>query len=185
MLEAHKRYGRWKQTGGGRCMCTGDHSRYGLATNFSVCVIELYTTFFTSHVNLWNCRRVNPDKCRYIRQGITIIEPHCNTFADSLRTIIKVKALFSCLFKDGQLDVWAPSFICSEPGISASNRYFQHVSDTIPDDIVPLDENIDPSHILAAAAEDQFVHTINNCVEYYEHVKDDKGSQRYEPQIHL
>ena len=27
-------------------MCTGDHSRYGLATNFSVCVIKLYTTFF-------------------------------------------------------------------------------------------------------------------------------------------
>ena len=140
---------------------------------------------FTSHINLWNCRRVNPDKCRYIRQGITIIEPHCNTFADSLRTIIKVKALCSCLFKDGQLDIWAPSFIHSEPGISASNRYFQHALDTIPDDIVPLDENIDPSHILAAAAEDQFVHTINNCVEYYEHVKDDKGSQRYEPQIHL
>ena len=114
-----------------------------------------------------------------------IIGPHCNTFADSLRTIIKVQALFSHNFKEGQLNVWAPSFICLEPGISASSRYFQHASDTIPDDIVPLDENIDPSHILAAVAEDQFVHTINNHVEYYEHVKDDKKSQRYEPQIHL
>ena len=114
-----------------------------------------------------------------------IIGPHCNTFTDSLGTIIEVQALFSRNFKEGQLDVWAPSFIRSEPGISASNRYFQHASDTIPDDIVPLDENIDPSHILAAAAEDWFVHTINNCVEYYERVKDDKGGQRYEPKIHL
>ena len=114
-----------------------------------------------------------------------IIGPHFNSFTNSLRTIIEVQAPFSHHFKEGQLNVWAPSFIHSEPGISASNRYFQHALDAIPDDIVPLDENIDPSHILAAVAEDLFMHTINNHVEYYEHVKDDKESQRYEPQIHL
>ena len=60
-----------------------------------------------------------------------------------------------------------------------SNRYFQHVTDTIPGEIVPLDESIDPTHMLAAAANEGFVHTNNNWVEYYTCVKSDKGPQRF------
>ena len=43
-----------------------------------------------------------------------------------------------------------------------------------------LENEVDPYHTLADAVEDGFVHTSNNRVEYYEHIKDDKGTPRYE-----
>ena len=87
--------------------------------------------------------------------------------------------MFSQCFKEGQLDNWEPSFIHDEPGISASTRYFQHVSDTLSNDIIPLDDKVDTHYMLAATSEDGFIHTRDNHVEYYECVKDDKGTYRY------
>ena len=43
-----------------------------------------------------------------------------------------------------------------------------------------LENEVDSYHTLAAAAEEGFVHTSDNCVEYYECIKDDKGTLRYE-----
>ena len=87
--------------------------------------------------------------------------------------------MFSQRFKEGWLDNWEPSFIHDEPEISASTRYFQHFSDTLPHDIMPLDDKVDTHHMLAATSEDGFVHIRDNHVEYYECVKDDKGTYRY------
>ena len=63
--------------------------------------------------------------------------------------------------------------------ISTSTRYFQHVSNTLPNDIMPLDDKVDTHHMLAATLEDGFIHTRDNHVEYYEHVKDNKETYRY------
>ena len=70
-------------------MNTGDHSRYGPTTTFLVCVTTLHN-ILVNNVHSWEYRRVNPNKCRYIRQGITIIGPHCKVFTDGLGTIIEV-----------------------------------------------------------------------------------------------
>ena len=111
---------------------------------------------------------------------MTLIGPHCDTFSNGLGTIVEVQALFSQHFKEGKLDNWALSFIHDEAGLSVSNQYFQHVSDTLPEDVMSLENEVDPCHTLADAVEDGFVHTSNNHVEYYEHIKDDKGTPRYE-----
>ena len=178
MLETSEGYVRWEWSWRGCCPCTGYHGRFGSTTNFSVSVTEL-SVVSVRNTHSWKHRRVKPSKYRYIRQGITLIGPHCEAFTNGLGTIIEVQALFSRRFKEGQLDNWAPSFIRDEPGISASTRYFQHVSDTLPDDIMPLDDKVDTHHMLAAASEDGFVHTRDNHVEYYERDKDDKGTYRY------
>ena len=70
-------------------------------------------------------------------------------------------------------------FIHDEPGMSTSTRYFQHVSNTLPDNIIPLDDKVDSHHVLAAASEDgfiHFIHTSHNHMEYYECIKDNKGT---------
>ena len=41
---------------------------------------------------------------------------------------------------------------------------------------MPLDDKVDTHHMLAAASEDGFGHTRDNHVEYYERVKDNKGT---------
>jgi hypothetical protein len=148
-------------------------------------LLNLYLRGLTNNTYYLTHRRVRSNKYRYIRQGITLIGPHCEAFTNGLGVVVEVQALFSRNFKEGQLDKWIPSFIHDEPGISASNRYFQHTSDTLPDDIMPLDEKVDPYHTLSPAAQDGFVHTINNRVEYYERIRDDKGSYWYELYILL
>ena len=185
MLETGEGDGRWEWTWRGCCLCTRDCGRSGSTTNFSVSVTKLsmalvHNTHSMCHTHSWKHRRVKPSKYRYIRQGITLIGLHCDAFTNGIGTVIEVQALFSRCFKEGKLDNWAPSFIHDEPGIYASTRYFQHVSDTLPDNIVPLDDKVDTHHTLAAASEDGFIHTRDNHIEYYECIKDDKGTYRYE-----
>ena len=90
-----------------------------------------------------------------------------------------MQATFSRHFKDGMFDSWEPSFVFGEAGISACNRYFQHRGETLPDEVVPFGEHVDPNHMLEAAAEGSYCHTINNHAEYYEHMDGLEGSQRY------
>lgn len=45
-------------------------------------------------------------------------------------------------------------------------------------DVVPFKDNVDPKGALAAGSGDNFVHTADNQVEYYECIKHNDGSQR-------
>ena len=141
--------------------------------------LRLYFTFLMNNTDSLKYRRVKSNKYRYLCQGITVIGPHCEAFTNALGVVVEVQALFSRHFKEGQLDKWTPTFIHDDPGISASTRYFQHTSDTLPDDIIPLDDKVDPYRTLSTAAQDGFVHTINNRVEYYERIQDKMGTYRY------
>jgi len=77
-----------------------------------------------------------------------------------------MQVTFSRHFKDGMFDSWEPSFVFGEAGISACNRYFQHRGETLPDEVVPFSEHVDPNHMLEAAPEGSYCHTINNHVVY-------------------
>ena len=51
-------------------------------------------------------------------------------------------------------------------------HYFQHVTDTIPEEIISLDKSIDPTHMLAAAANEGLIHTNNNQVSVSKVIKE-------------
>lgn len=68
--------------------------------------------------------------------------------------------------------------VLDEYGISAATRYFQHKGETQPHDVIPLDDNVDPNRMLATAADDEYLHTVNNRVEYYERVDLGSGVHR-------
>ena len=176
MLETSEGYGRWEWSWRGCCPCTGYCGRFGSTTNFSVNVTKL-SVVSVCNTHSWKHRRVKPSKYRYIHQGINY--PYRATLWGIYQwpwNNNRSTGFVFTSFKEGQLDNWASSFIHDKPGISASTRYFQHVSDTLPDDIMPLDDKVDTHHMLAAASEDGFIHTRDNHIEYYERVKDDKGT---------
>jgi hypothetical protein len=119
-----------------------------------------------------------PSRCRYLRQSVTLIGAKCPAFEDVLKSIIQAQALFSPVAKDGKLDDWDPTFLSDDVGITASNRYFQHREETQPEDVISLDPEIDPNHVLSKAASGDYLHTVNNRVEYYKRVEGKEGAPR-------
>ena len=117
-------------------------------------------------------------RCRFLWQSITLIGAKCPAFEDILKSIIQAQALFSCIAKDGKLDNWEPTFLSDNVGITASNCYFQHQEETQPEDMFSLDPEIDPHHVLSEAALGNYLHTVNNWVEYYERVEGKEGVPR-------
>ena len=123
-------------------------------------------------------RKVMPSRCRFLRQSVTLVGAKCLAFEDVLKSIIQAQALFSRVAKDGKLDDWEPTFLSDDVGITASNRYFQHREETQPEDVISLDPEIDPHHVLSEAASGNYLHTVNNRVEYYERVEGKEGAPR-------
>ena len=119
-----------------------------------------------------------PSRCRFLQQSVTLIGAKCLAFKDILKSIIQAQALFSRVAKDGKLDDWEPTFLSDDVGITASNRYFQHREETQPEDVIFLDPEIDPHHVLSEAASGNYLYTINNRVEYYERVEGKEGAPR-------
>lgn len=108
-----------------------------------------------------------------------MIGPNSEIFQQARNSIVRAQEMFSRHFKDGKLDLWEPTVLFDEVGITCSNRYFQHRGDTLPEDIVAFDDNVDPNHTLATAAADDFLHTIHNRVEYFERIENAHQSRRY------
>ena len=107
-----------------------------------------------------------------------LIGAKCPAFKDVLKSIIQAQTLFSCITKDGKLNDWEPTFLSDDVGITASSHYFQHWEETQPKDMISLDPEIDPNHVLSKAASGNYLHTINNRVEYYERVEGKEGVPR-------
>ena len=108
-----------------------------------------------------------PSRCQFLQQGVVLVGAKCPAFEDILKSIIQAQALFSHVAKDGKLDGWEPTFLSDDVGITASNHYFQHQEETQPKDV-----------ILSKAASGNYLHTVNNWVEYYERVEGKEGVPR-------
>ena len=104
-----------------------------------------------------------------------VVGAKCLAFKDVLKSIIQAQALFSRIAKDGKLNDWEPTFLSDDVGITASNHYFQHWEETQPEDMISLDWEIDPHHVLSEAASGNYLCTVNNQVEYYERVEGKEG----------
>lgn len=102
---------------------------------------------------------------------ITVQDVH----QSGLQTIIKVQALFSQHFKEGKLDNWTPSFICDEAGMYIHEQQICSACCGYYTQGITLDKSINPTHMLAAVANEGFVHNNKNWVEYYKCIKDPKG----------
>ena len=77
----------------------------------------------------------------------------------------------------GDMEVWVPSAFQGHPSIDVGNRYFTPRQHALQDRHTSFSAVIDPDNILSEALGDEFVHTEDNEVEYYEARKEGKGTK--------
>ena len=120
-------------------------------------------------------RRIASERRRFLRQGITLTGANSTVFDEVINAIISVYSGFSRHMPDNSLLPWTPSDLHQQNGIDVSNRYFEprHLVD--PQTIMPLSVDVDPHGVLQQLQSSDLVHTTENNVKYYEHIKNAEG----------
>ena len=75
------------------------------------------------------------------------------------------------------MEVWVPSTFQGHPSIDVGNRYFTPRQHAFQERHISFSAAIDPDNILSEAMGEEFVHTEDNEVEYYEACKEGKGTK--------
>ena len=86
-----------------------------------------------------------------------------------------IEDIFKQQVIDRNMEVWVPSAFQGHPSIDVGNRYFtprQHALQNLQISFRPA---IDPDNILSESMGEEFVHTEDNEVEYYEARKEERG----------
>jgi hypothetical protein len=71
-------------------------------------------------------------------------------------------------FKEGTLEPWQPSAFEGHPAIEANTRYFTPAAHSAAADIVEFAPYVDPNGELRALMESEYVHTVDNRVDFME-----------------
>lgn len=69
---------------------------------------------------------------------------------------------------EGDLKDWQPTQVSGHAAITVGNRYFSWKNSKHVGDSVEFTRAVDPKGVLAKMAGDNFVHTIDNDVDYSE-----------------
>jgi hypothetical protein len=107
-------------------------------------------------------------------QSATLTGLGGSTFAKSVQNIQDINQIFARNFPQGALEDWNPTTFEGHPAIDMNNRFFTLRKQTTTEEIIPLSGAVDPYGILSDSMglNDQFVHTMENEVEYYQLVND-------------
>jgi hypothetical protein len=95
-------------------------------------------------------------------------------FVYCITAIENINKLFSMSYPTGAMKDWEPKAIDGFPTINFTTRYLTMLN-TQPE--VKIPEDVDPKHILLAAAPHNSRHTAENIVKYYERKLDDDGNE--------
>jgi len=79
-----------------------------------------------------------------------------------------IEDIFQQQAVDGNMEAWVPSAFQGHSSIDVGNRYFTPCQHALQDRQISFSPVIDPDNILSEAMGDEFVHTEDNEVEYYE-----------------
>jgi hypothetical protein len=90
------------------------------------------------------------------------------TFNDAVVSMHAIEDIFQQQAVDGNIEAWVPSAFQGHPSIDVSNRYFTPRQHALQEPHISFSPAIDPDNILAEAMGEEFVHTKDNEVEYYE-----------------
>ncbi|KDR64926.1 hypothetical protein GALMADRAFT_149157 [Galerina marginata CBS 339.88] len=125
---------------------------------------------------------IEPKQRHFMRQSATLSGLGSALFNQAIQNAQDIHQMFSRTFPQGALEDWNPAMFEGHPAIDMNNRFFTLRKQAIMDEIIPFSNEVDPHGILAAAmgADDQFVHTTENEVEYYELLHDHEQEIRYQ-----
>jgi len=113
-----------------------------------------------------------------MRQSVMLTGLSSTKFNNAMASIRAIEDMFRQLIATGQMDDWAPSNFKGHMTIDISNRYFTPAHDAShQDEQVPFSMAVDPDRLLSVAMGNDFVHTEDNEVEYYEAHKNTQGTK--------
>jgi hypothetical protein len=102
-----------------------------------------------------------------------------SSFNTSINSIYEIHQLFARALPEKSMDDWSPSSYDGFEAIDAANHYFTDRHDATSELQVQFKNSVDPDQLLETAAEEQFIHTAENEVEYYEAKNMEDGSIRW------
>jgi len=140
----------------------------------SACMLHIYPEV---HIHAQTLDR-QPNRRYYMRQSIMLTGLSLPKFNDALASTHAIEDVFRQQMEDGTMEAWAPSNFQGHPSIDIGNRYFTPRQQAIQyDRQVSFSAVVDPDRILSMAMGNDFIHTEDNEVEYYEARKDARGTK--------
>ena len=121
-----------------------------------------------------------PNRRLYLRQSVTLTGLSSPTFNNAIVSMRAIEDMFQQLIMNKPTDTWvpwAPSNFQGHLSIDVGNRYFTPHQQGLHDRQVSFNAVVDPHNILSQAMGNDFVHTDDNEVEYYEAHKDSQGTK--------
>jgi hypothetical protein len=97
-------------------------------------------------------------------------------FEDAILSTRVIEDIFRQQVADGNMETWVPSTFQGHPSIDVGNRYFTPRQHALQDRHISFSPAVDPDNILSEAMGEDFVHTEDNRVEYYEAHKQARGT---------
>jgi hypothetical protein len=98
-------------------------------------------------------------------------------FKDAIQSICAIEDIFRRQVGDRSMEVWVPSAFQGHLSINVGNRYFTPRQHALQDHHISFSPAIDPDNILSEAMGEEFVHTEDNEVEYYEAHREGRGTK--------
>jgi hypothetical protein len=98
-------------------------------------------------------------------------------FNDAIMSMHAIEDLFRRQAIDGKMEAWIPSTFQGHPAIDVGNRYFTPRQHALQERHISFNSVIDPENILFEAMGDEYVHTEDNEVEYYEARKEGRRTK--------
>lgn len=87
-------------------------------------------------------------------------------FDNTVAGMYSIAKFMSRQVVEGDLNNWVPTHVESHVGVQAGNHYFQWKNSLCAGEPVDFQPMVDPRGVLARMAGENFVHTIDNEVEY-------------------
>jgi hypothetical protein len=98
-------------------------------------------------------------------------------FNDAIMSIRAIEDIFRRQVVDRNMEMWVPSAFQGHQSIDVGNQYFTPSQHALQDCHISFSPAIDPDNILSEAMGEEFVHTEDNDVEYYEARKEGRGTK--------
>ena len=98
-------------------------------------------------------------------------------FNDAILSIHAIEDIFQWLVVERNMEAWVPSSFQGHTSFDVSNWYFTPRQHALQDHHLLFSPSIDLDNILSEAMGDEFVHTEDNEVEYYEAHKKASGTK--------
>jgi hypothetical protein len=114
-----------------------------------------------------------------MRQSIQLTGLDTPTFSLAIENIFKIHSLFERSLPDHTLQAWQPTQIKDNvASIDMSNRYFTDRREAAHTAAIPISYAMDPQGILAMLMGQDFIHSSENEVQYYELVDLPDGTKK-------